>query len=178
MGFVDNEKSEVVGKDNRIYSVLGKTDELEKIISLHRIEQAIISYAKFTSDRLQKILRICSQYKLNTRMVPHFHNVSVQRIQVENLMGIPLLGINTPRLRWLCPKIKRVLDVVISAGILVCLSPLMLIIALLIKKDSPGPIIFSQEKVGQDGRLFKIYKFRRGLVLINTYLLFSKCGIE
>lgn len=172
VGFIDNEKDEVVGKDSRIYSTLGKIDELEKIINLHKIEQAIITHAKFTGEELHRILRICGQFKLHTRVVPHFYNSSIQRIQMENLMGIPLLGVNTPRFGWLYPKVKRALDIVISMAVLICLSPLVLIIALFLKRDSTGPVLFSQERAGKDGKLFKMYKFRSMYVDANKY---EKC---
>lgn len=160
IGFVDDSISEVIGKDNRIYSTLGKTDDLEKIISIHKVEQAIITYSKFTSEHFHKILGICSKFKLRIKIVPHFYNVSIQRVQIENLLGIPLLGINVPKSKWIYFVIKRILDIIISTVILVCLSPMLLIFATIIKMDSSGPVLFIQERVGKGGKIFKMYKFR------------------
>ena len=169
VGFVDDEKNEVVGRDKRVYSVLGKTTDLENIIKLHKIDNVIMTISKLSYERLQQLLKICSQYKLSVKLVPHFYNVSIQRIQVENLFGIPLLGINIPKSRWLYLIVKRVLDIFISAILLICSLPALLFFAILIKKSSPGPISFIQERVGQDGNIFKMYKLRSMYLEANSY---------
>lgn len=90
------------------------------------------------------------------RLVPDV----IGRTSAEEFNGLPILGIHEPAIKGQVRLIKRLLDIILSAVLLVLLSPLMAAIAMLIKLDSPGPILFRQQRVGERGRLFWMYKFR------------------
>jgi len=159
-GFIDNDKREIIGKDKKVYSVLGGLDQLEKIIDLHEINQVIVTDARLSAEQLNRITWICENRRIKTSVVPHFYNVLIQRLQVENLLGIPLLSINVPKTRWFYHSLKRLLDIIISLLVLVCLSPVIVVCALLIRLGSSGPVFFIQERVGQQGKIFRMIKFR------------------
>jgi len=94
------------------------------------------------------------------RIVPDFLKLAVLRSSVESLAGIPLIGVREPVIDGLDRLAKRTFDVVVSTVGLLFAWPLMLLIALAIKLDSPGPVIFKQQRVGENGQLFWMYKFR------------------
>jgi exopolysaccharide biosynthesis polyprenyl glycosylphosphotransferase len=94
------------------------------------------------------------------RLTPDLCNVEYLRPHVEDLWGIPLIGIRQAGITSLDAAIKRIIDMVGSAVGILFLSPLMILIPILIKLDSKGPVFFIQERVGENGKKFKIYKFR------------------
>lgn len=87
-------------------------------------------------------------------------NVAGPRMHLRPFEGLPLMHVDLPRYTGPKHKIKRGMDVVIAAGVLLALAPLFLVLALIIHSDSPGPVLFRQERVGKDGRRFHMIKFR------------------
>jgi exopolysaccharide biosynthesis polyprenyl glycosylphosphotransferase len=86
--------------------------------------------------------------------------MSLNHVDIDDLGGIPLIGIKTVSIKGWNLALKRVLDAVLAALALALLSPLMLLVAILIRLDSPGPVIFRQTRVGRGGRPFTVFKFR------------------
>ena len=172
IGFIDDIKKEVVGKDNRIYPVIGELSSLKKILELHKIDQVIIIDDKLKKEQFFSVITLCEQLGIKVKVVPHFYNAVVQRLEVESLSGIPIFSVNSPKSRWLYNKIKYCMDFFISVFILFVSFPLLFIIAIAVKLTSKGPIFFTQERVGMDGKLFNIYKIRTMYVHANKY---EKC---
>jgi len=94
------------------------------------------------------------------RIVPDLLQLSLSRVDIDEISGIPTIGIKEAPLRGWNLAMKRAIDVVVASLGLVLFSPLMLIVAFLIKLFSPGPVLFAQKRLGRDGRPFTIYKFR------------------
>jgi len=94
------------------------------------------------------------------RIVPDLFQMAFSRVAVDNLNGIPLLGTREPVLRDWQVLFKRILDVLMASLGLLILSPLLLVIAVAIRLDSPGPVIFKQRRVGRHGAEFTCLKFR------------------
>jgi len=102
----------------------------------------------------------CAQALLRVRVVPDLFRMTLSTMAVENLDGVPLLGMREPPLRGWQVVFKRGIDCVLSSLGLILLWPVMLLIYAAIKVDSPGPPIFRQTRVGRGGRRFTCYKFR------------------
>jgi exopolysaccharide biosynthesis polyprenyl glycosylphosphotransferase len=94
------------------------------------------------------------------RIVPDLFEMVSVRAHVEDFWGVPLIGLRDPVITGFDRVFKRAFDLVVASLLLVLLSPVMLLIALAIKMESDGPALFKQERVGENGRLFSIYKFR------------------
>ncbi|WP_243400029.1 sugar transferase [Arthrobacter glacialis] len=87
-------------------------------------------------------------------------NVAGPRIQMRPVEGLPLMHVDLPQFTGYKHLLKRSLDIVASAMALLLLSPILVVLAIMIRKDSPGPVIFRQDRVGRDGGIFEMYKFR------------------
>jgi exopolysaccharide biosynthesis polyprenyl glycosylphosphotransferase len=92
--------------------------------------------------------------------VPDYLRLVVVQSSVESLGGMPLIGLREPRITGISWAIKRIFDLVVTLLLLLLTWPFLLLIALAIRLDSPGPIIFKQQRVGENGRFFRMYKFR------------------
>ncbi|WP_332602802.1 sugar transferase [Arthrobacter sp. S2(2024)] len=97
-------------------------------------------------------------------MAPALTDIAGPRIHTQQVAGLPLIHVTTPTLEAGQRVAKRLFDIVVSAGLVVVFSPLLAVLALLVKFDSPGPILFKQERVGFEGTPFKMLKFRSMVV--------------
>jgi len=107
-----------------------------------------------------QIARAAEAAGTRVRIVPDLFQMAISSVVIENLDGIPLLGIRQPSLLDWRRVWKRLSDIVISVLTLVITAPLFLVLAIAIKLDSPGPVIFRQTRVGSGERLFTCFKFR------------------
>jgi exopolysaccharide biosynthesis polyprenyl glycosylphosphotransferase len=98
--------------------------------------------------------------KVAVRIVPDLFQLSLSQVDIDDLNGIPLIGTKQVSIKGWNLALKRGFDIMVSGLFLVLLSPLLLIIAVLVKLDSPGPAIFKQTRIGRGGRKFTVYKFR------------------
>jgi len=159
VGFVDDDPRKSQTDIGR-YPALGTTDKLVEIIETHDVDEVIVTLPWMSHRKILRIVQQCERDNVRVRIVPDLFQIALSRVVVENLDGIPLLGFREPALKDWQIIFKRAMDVLISAFGLVVFSPLMLLIALAIKLDSPGPVIFKQTRVGKGGALFTCYKFR------------------
>lgn len=102
----------------------------------------------------------CERAQVSVRTVPDLFQMSLSHVDIDDLGGIPLIGIKSVSISGWNLALKRAMDVVFASLCLILLSPLMLVIAALIKLDSPGPAVFKQTRIGRGGRPFTVFKFR------------------
>ena len=111
--------------------------------------------------KLEQIVAICEKSGVHTKFVPDYYNFISTNPYTEDLDGLPVINIrNVPLTNTMNKLIKRLIDIIGSIIALILFSPIMLIVAILVKKSSPGPIIFAQERIGLGNKPFKMYKFR------------------
>jgi exopolysaccharide biosynthesis polyprenyl glycosylphosphotransferase len=101
---------------------------------------------------------------VQVRVVPDYFSLALYRATVEDFGGLPMINLRDPALNDVQRLVKRAFDLTIGGMMTLFLLPVMALIALLIKLDSPGPILFRQDRVGENGRIFKMYKFRSMVV--------------
>lgn len=167
MGFMDDNKS-IVGssiKSNSSASyytlpILGTLDDFEKIVEEKSIDELFVTITSLPVEKFARVVHKCRELGVNFRFVPNIFDLKVQKILVSGIDGIPLLSLKEPKIDPIYSFFKRAFDIIISALALILLSPVMLLIAAIIKKDSSGPVIFNQERIGQKGKRFTFYKFR------------------
>ena len=138
------------------YPVLGRLHELPWIIREHNISELIIT----TNTDSQELVSRCKQNGVNVRLVTDFHSLSVHETTFEELAGIPMVFFKGTPLFGFNLALKRMLDVALSLLGLLLLSPVLATIAMLIKLESPGPILFRQARVGKERQHFTMLKFR------------------
>lgn len=141
-------------------AILGRTEVLQDIITAHRIDDVVIVPSALTHPEILDIVRSLATHPVTLRLSPGLYEVLTTGVRVADVNGVPLVTVNRLRIVGLDAFLKRMLDCVVATAALVFLSPLMLLAALLIKLDSPGPVSHRRMVVGQGGRRFGAFKFR------------------
>lgn len=140
--------------------VLGNTTELLELVRRHEIDEVIIAQPNFPASHLRELLTQCEKDLVEFKIVPDLTEMLFTDVQVEEIDGIPFLGLRqTPLTGWNLPA-KRLFDIVVALVLLIVLAVPMAVFAWLIRRGSPGPILYRQNRIGADGREFIIYKFR------------------
>jgi Undecaprenyl-phosphate glucose phosphotransferase len=140
--------------------VLGGVQDLERIIEEQQIDEVIIALPEASHDQILDIISRCHREKVSIKVFPDVFQIMASEVTIGHLDGLPLLTVRDVALRGWKLTLKRAVDIVVSVIALVVLSPLLLLIALAIKLDSPGPVFYSQERMGLDAKPFKVVKFR------------------
>ncbi len=157
VGFVDdrNPPSTVLGVE-----VLGKTDDLPRIIESYRVDEVVIAMPEASHQEILSIIARCEREKVSIKVFPDVFQIMASEISIGDLNGLPLLTVRDIALRGWRLALKRAVDILGSAVALILLSPIMMLVAILIKLDSPGPVFYAQERMGLDARPFMMLKFR------------------
>lgn len=143
------------------WNILGQFSDLEKILAEHAPDMVVYTLNSYTDQELRTLLDVCDQAGVNLKIVPGFSSLVAAKGDVETLEGIPVISIReVPARIGMNRFFKRVFDIVFSAAIIVVLSPFFLLLAILIKITSPGPVFYTQERMGLDNRPFDMLKFR------------------
>lgn len=140
--------------------LLGSLVDVPALIDRYGIDEVIIGLPESSHQDLVNIISLCEREKVGIRVFPDVFQIMASEVTIGDLGGLPLLTIRDVALQGWKLAAKRGMDILFSAVGLVLLSPFMLLTALLIKLDSPGPVFYSQERMGLDARPFKIIKFR------------------
>ncbi len=157
MGYVDANEDKAVEPEG---DVLGSVSDLASIIENNVVDEIIFVGDRPNLDFLDKILELCVEQGIRTRLAADFFPAKVTNLSMEFLENIPVITLSSPPEHAPSLFVKRVLDVVISAALLVLLIPFLVIIGLLVKLTSKGPIIYRQVRCGHYGRKFVLYKIR------------------
>lgn len=156
IGFVDGQKDgEVAG-----LPVLGGVSDLERILDAHPVDEVIVALPEASHEELLEIISVCEAKRAAVRIFPDLFQILASEVRISDLDGLPMLVVRDVALRGWKLALKRAMDLIVSAVALIFLSPFMLLIALLIKLESKGPVFYTQERVGLDGKPFQMIKFR------------------
>lgn len=140
--------------------VIGGYSDLKAILSSSRVDQVIVALSRHESERFEKVAAELADEVVDVKIVPDLLHGFSLRSTVESLDGIPIIGLQeSPLVGWSAVG-KRTVDLVGSAGLLLGLSPFLAAIAGIIWATSGGPIFYSQARMGHDGRVFQMWKFR------------------
>lgn len=142
------------------YPVLGRIDDISKIIRLHPVDEVLFCLPKSRLDALEDTFLMLEEEGITARVAMNFFPHAVAKVSFEELHGIPFLAFTTVPTDVFRLAIKRFFDVIISFISLIVLSPLLLVVAVGIKTTSKGPVFFAQVRSGLYGRKFRLYKFR------------------
>ncbi|HLH74026.1 MAG TPA: sugar transferase [Chloroflexota bacterium] len=156
VGFVDDEPRQALGR----IEYLGTCADVARLVWQHEVDEVFIALPSASHLKIAEILIACARQNVRFRIVPDFYELSLNQVDITEINGIPLIGLRETILPGGGEVLKRVIDVAIAAVTLILAAPLMLIIALAIKLDSPGPVIVRQIRIGRFGKPFPFYKFR------------------
>jgi len=149
-----------VGKDYKEIKVKGTLDDLMDIIYKNYVSEVIIALEKEDHDLLVEIISKVENKGIGLKIVPDLYEILSGQARTSQLYGIPLIDIMPELMPEWEKRLKRILDITISFLILIISIPVALLVAIVIKIDSKGPVLFRQERIGMNNKIFKIYKFR------------------
>ncbi len=139
---------------------LGGLNNLEKIIREHKIREVIIAPEHRENNTINTIINQLALFNVTIKVKPQMYDIITGKVRITHLFGTPLIEISQHLMPVWQEKIKLILDILISVFSLLILSPLIIFLAAGVKLSSPGPVIYSHERIGRYGKSFMIYKFR------------------
>ncbi len=160
----DSNSFRIVSRTNkpneRIVSRLGGVADLETVTHKHGIKEVLVALDSGEHETLLTILSKLGAGDIGVKIVPDLYDIVSGQARTREIYGFPLIDINPEIMRPWEEVAKRTLDIAVSLIVIVLGLPFWLGIAALVKLSSKGPVVYSQERVGKNGKIFKIYKFR------------------
>ncbi len=159
VGFVGDDKDQI-GAAIAHTRVLGTIDELEFLVKKHKISEVFVAIPEASEERVLEVAEVLDRAGIVYHIVPRFYHLMSHLLRIETLDSIPLITRMERRPSVVYAALKRSLDLIIALIVVVIGAPFFLIPALLIKRESPGPVFFLQTRMGRDGKPFRMIKFR------------------
>ncbi|WP_343631497.1 sugar transferase [Fluviicola sp.] len=139
---------------------LGHVDQLEKIIADNRIEEIIIALESTEHERLKTIISRINGENIVIKVLPDMYDILSGSVKLNNIFGALLMEVNAEVMPYWQRVAKRLFDIVFSIIAIILLIPVYIFLTIAVRLSSPGPILFFQERIGLNGKPFKIIKFR------------------
>ena len=158
VGFLD--ANPLDGEEIPGIPVLGSPDELDWVAQLTGAEHVVIAFSSEPDERLVDLVRRCEALGLEVSLVPRLFESLNHRATYEPLGGTPLMGLRSVHPKGWQFAVKHAFDRLGAALLILLFAPLMAAIALAVRVSSPGPVVFRQRRVGRDGTVFDLFKFR------------------
>jgi exopolysaccharide biosynthesis polyprenyl glycosylphosphotransferase len=146
--------------DNNGINILGKQENLEEILDKYNPKEVLISEDNPKHSFMLKLVSNCADRKITVKIIPDLYDFFTGQAKTLHLYGIPLIEINTQLLKPWQEIAKRIFDIVFSLIILLIGIPIWFLLALIIKIESKGSVFYLQDRIGKNGKKFKIIKFR------------------
>jgi Undecaprenyl-phosphate glucose phosphotransferase len=160
-GFLDDDRSPGEKVDiNGGVVVLGGIQDLAAVLDRGETSEVFVALDLNNYAKIMETIKVANNYLVNVRLIPDLFQLLTLKANIQDLDGFPVISIDDVALRGLRSLVKRAIDIVVSALGLLLISPVLLIIGLLIKAGSRGPVFYLQERMGMDGRRFQMIKFR------------------
>ena len=140
--------------------VLGTLADVPRLVVERSLDEVIIALPGKMYAQVEALAYALQPLPVRVRLVPDFLKLVVVQSSVESLGGLPLIGLREPRIDGPAWVVKRMFDLSLTLVGMLVLWPVLLLIGMLVRLDTPGPALFSQTRVGENGRIFKMLKFR------------------
>ena len=164
VGFVDDgvEDRVAVATESGVAQAfrLGTPEEVGELVSRQNIDEVIVALPASEAERIFRIVDSCREREVTFKVVPDLYQLSFDRVDLAEIAGVPLIGFKGPSIIGWNYGLKRLIDITIASVILVVGAIPMGLIALAIRRDSTGPVLLRQPRVGRNGAVFNVIKFR------------------
>ena len=158
-GILDNNVP--IGTVYKGVKVVGVIDDIDVVLPGATLDEIAVTLPLSDYDMLAEIVSKCEKSGVHTKFIPDYSSLIPNRPYTEELDGLPVINIRyVPLTNTLNAVVKRIFDFIFSFAGIIILSPLMIILALIVKFSSRGPVIYKQERIGLHNKSFNIYKFR------------------
>jgi exopolysaccharide biosynthesis polyprenyl glycosylphosphotransferase len=139
---------------------LGKSDDVGDLVKRYSVDEVVIIGNGRSTEQVSRIVDQCRESVVQFRIVPDLLQISMDRVDISEINGIPTIGVRDASIKGWNAFLKRLMDILISGTGLFFLAIPMGIVAVMIKRDSDGPVFYTQTRVGQYGKPFTMIKFR------------------
>jgi exopolysaccharide biosynthesis polyprenyl glycosylphosphotransferase len=160
IGFLDEEPRSIAEVGGRDVPVLGTIEDLDETVERTGVRNLIVAFSAVADARVSRLIQRCQQLGVEVSVVPRMFDTINDRVRYDTVGGLPLLSFTAVDPNGLQFAIKHALDRVLALLMLIALWPVILCAAVAVRLSSPGPALFSQRRVGRDGKVFSFYKFR------------------
>lgn len=160
VGFLDDNPAKQAQMDD----VLGDLDAVCQVVEARHIEHVVLALPLRAHERITQVVTELQSLPVRIWVIPNYFAMALHHAEVEELAGIPLINLRATALSESERLFKRAMDLALTLVALPFALPLIAVIAMAIKLDSPGPVFFSQWRVGENGKLFQMLKFRSMVV--------------
>lgn len=158
--------------------VIGTYEDAEVLLGKERPDELWINDLSLPPDRIEGLLNLCQRENIDVSIVPSLGQYPAQSLEVEMLDFVPMLRprkvMNLPTFEF----VKRALDIVLAGALGIMLLPIVIPVAIMIKRGSEGPVLFRQYRVGKNGKTFQLFKFRSMYTTANPYGVSPKSGAD
>lgn len=146
--------------DNDGPGVLGTLDQVRRLVQAQGVQDVIITLNMDEHERTSEIVLSLEDLPVTVRVVPDYFSLAIYKTQAEEIGGVALMNLRAPAINSLQRLYKRLFDIFVSLILIVLFLPVYLLVAVFIKLGSDGPVLFLQDRIGENGTTFKMYKFR------------------
>ena len=160
VGYLDDTR----GGPRQDLHILGKLVQARTIIQKEAIDDVVIALPQRAYGQINKLVVDLHDLPVNVRVVPDYFSLALYRASVDDFGGLPMINLRDPALNDVQRLVKRLFDLFVGGATFILILPLLGLIALAIKLDSAGPVFFRQQRVGENGRIFHMVKFRSMIV--------------
>ena len=155
LGFISLNENNIIKND-----ILGSIENISDIIKKNDVLEILIALEPKEKEKLIDVIRYCTEEKVNMKILPDMYEIVSGMAKTNQIYGVPLIEVMPDIMSPAGKLTKRIMDVVISFFTLILLSPVLLLVSVIIKLTSKGPVLYSQVRVGRKGEEFVMYKFR------------------
>ncbi|MCC6865876.1 MAG: sugar transferase [Ignavibacteria bacterium] len=141
-------------------SFLGHIEDLKNIIKLHKVSEVLIALEDNEKGKLFDIIKFCQDSDVMLKIMPDTYEIVSGLAKTNQLYGVPFIEVMPEIMPYSSQLLKRIVDITLSIAILFLLSPLLILVIILIKITSKGPIFYTQNRVSKNSKIFSMYKFR------------------
>lgn len=149
-----------LNKEHKNVKVIDTIANLESIIEQYNIKNVIISIERHHEDTLLEIISKCEGKNISIKIVPDLYDIISGQARTSQIYGVPLIDVMPELMPEWEKKLKRLMDILLSLILIVITFPITLLTSIAIKLESKGPVFYRQERMGMNGKIFRIVKFR------------------
>jgi exopolysaccharide biosynthesis polyprenyl glycosylphosphotransferase len=160
VGFLDDDPRSIAEVGGREVPVLGTVEDLDAIAYHTGVRHLIVAFSSVADARVSRLIQRCQELGIEVSVVPRMFDTINNRVGYDTVGGLPLMSFSSVNPRGLQFTLKHSFDRIFAVFLLVVLAPVIAFTALIVRLSSPGPVFFRQRRVGRNGKVFDLYKFR------------------